>query len=65
MTFPYSIHLRIESFQDNISNSLIGSFYGTFKDWYNGREGFKTFTAAKQLICVYIVFLNLLSLIQF
>jgi len=51
-------HIRVESFKDDISNNLIESFFGTFKDWYNTRKGFKSFTSANQLICVFIYFYN-------
>lgn len=44
--FPNTEHIRVESFKDDISNNLIGSFFGTFKDWYNCRKGFKSFTSA-------------------
>lgn len=56
--FPNSKHIRVESFKDDISNNLIESFFGTFKDWYNTRKGFKSFTSANQLICVFIFFYN-------
>lgn len=56
--FPDCKHIRVDSFKDDISNNLIESFFGTFKDWYNGRKGFKSFTSAKQLICVFIFFYN-------
>ena len=61
MIFSNSKHIRVESFADDISNNLIESFFGTFKDWYNARKGFKTFTSARQLICVYMFFYNFIK----
>jgi len=34
------------------------SFFGTFKDWYNGRKSFKTYESVLQLISVYIFYYN-------
>ena len=58
MTFNLSNHIKVQSFKDDVSNNLIESFFGTFKDWYNGRKGFKSYTSANQLISVFIFFYN-------
>lgn len=56
--FPDSNHIRVESFEDNINNNVIESFFGTFKDWYNKRKGFKSYESANQLITMFIFFYN-------
>ena len=58
MTFDLSNHIKVQSFKDDVSNNLIESFFGTFKDWYNGRKGFKSYTSTNQLISVFIFFYN-------
>lgn len=58
LIFDSSEHIKVQSFQDDITNNVIESFFGTFKDWYNGRKGFKTYESALQLISVYIFYYN-------
>jgi len=61
LIFDSSEHIKVQSFQDDIKNNVIESFFGTFKDWYKGRKGFKTYESALQLITVYIFYYNFIT----
>ena len=56
--FSNSEHIKVQSFKDDISNNLIESFFGTFKDWVKRRRGFNSFSSANQLITTFIFFYN-------
>lgn len=60
LCFPKSSHIKVNSFNDDISNNLIESFNKTFKSWYNTKQGFSSFESANNLICVFIFFYNFL-----
>lgn len=36
---PHAEHIRVESFEDVISNNTLERFMGTFKDWYKKLRG--------------------------
>ena len=59
--FPDSNHIRVKSFEDEINNNIIESFFGTFKDWYNKLKRFKSFKSANQLITMFIFFYNFIK----
>ena len=46
---PYSKHIKVQSFADDISNNLIESFNKTFKAWYKSKLGFKVSAPGFQL----------------
>jgi putative transposase len=56
--FPDARHVRVESFQDDISNNLIECFNKQFKAWYKTKQGFSSFDAANNLISMFIFFFN-------
>ncbi|ACB83636.1 IS6 family transposase [Natranaerobius thermophilus] len=56
--FPNSNHIRVESFQDDISNNLIESFFQIFKSWVKQRRGFASFQSANKLIAVFVFAFN-------
>lgn len=53
----YLYYLNQSSTRD-ISNNLIESFFGTFKDWVKKRRGFNSFSSANQLITTLMFFYN-------
>jgi len=56
--FNDSIHIRVESFKDAISNNLIESFHKQFKAWYKTKQGFSSFSTANNLISMFVFFFN-------
>jgi transposase-like protein len=56
--FPHIRHIRVESFDADISNNLIEAFHGQFKAWYKPRRGFFSFDSANSLISVFVFFYN-------
>ena len=56
--FPDSKHIRVESFNDDISNNLIEAFHGQFKAWYKNKRGFFSFDSANSSISIFIFFFN-------
>ena len=56
--FPDSKHIKVQSFQDDISNNLIESFNKTFKYWYKRKKGFNSFKSANNLIFMFIFYYN-------
>ena len=56
--FPNSVHIRVESFKDDISNNLIESFNNRFKAWYKTKRGFHSFESANAMISVFVFFFN-------
>ena len=55
---PYSKHIKVQSFADDISNNLIESFNKTFKAWYKSKLGFKDFYSANNMVFMFIFFYN-------
>lgn len=55
---PDANHIRIESFKDDISNNHIECFNKQFKAWYKTKQGFSSFTAANNLISMFVFFFN-------
>lgn len=51
-------HIRVESFQDDISNNLIECFNKQFKAWYKTKQGFCSFQSANNLISMFVFFFN-------
>lgn len=51
-------HIRVQSFQDDISNNLIECFNKQFKAWYKTKQGFSSFNSANNLISTFIFFFN-------
>jgi transposase-like protein len=51
-------HIRVESFKDDISNNLIECFNKQFKAWYKTKQGFSSFSAANNLISMFVFFFN-------
>jgi len=51
-------HIRVQSFQDDISNNLIEAFNKTFKAWYKTKQGFCSFESANNLILMFVFFYN-------
>lgn len=51
-------HIRVKSFTDDISNNLIESFNGSFKDFYRTKKGFKSFNSANNIIFMFVYFYN-------
>jgi len=56
--FGDSKHIRVENFQDDISNNLIECFNKQFKAWYKTKQGFSSFSAANNLISTFVFFFN-------
>jgi len=54
------VHIRVQSFRDDISNNIIESFNKTFKSWYKGLRGFNSFDIANKLISMFIFHYNFL-----
>jgi transposase-like protein len=52
------IHIRVESFKDDISNNLIESFHHQFKAWYKTKQGFNSVESANNLISMFVFFYN-------
>ena len=55
---PSSMHIRVQSFKDDISNNLIECFNKQFKAWYKTKQGFSSFQTANNLISMFIFFFN-------
>lgn len=51
-------HIRVESFEDDISNNLIESFHKQFKAWYKTKQGFNSYESANNLITMFVFFFN-------
>jgi putative transposase len=51
-------HIRVQSFQDDISNNLIEAFNKQFKSWYKTKQGFCSFDSANNLISMFVFFFN-------
>ncbi|WP_019278747.1 DDE-type integrase/transposase/recombinase, partial [Clostridium botulinum] len=56
--FQDTLHIKVQSFMDDISNNIIESFNKTFKSWYKGLKGFNSFNSANKLISVFIFHYN-------
>ena len=56
--FDDTNHIRVESFNDDISNNIIESFHHQFKAWYRTKQGFNSFTSANNLISMFVFFFN-------
>lgn len=56
--FPNSKHIRVQSFQDDITNNLIESFNNRFKAWYKTKRCFHSFQSANATISVFVFFFN-------
>lgn len=56
--FQDTLHIKVQSFRDDISNNIIESFNKTFKSWYKGLKGFNSFNSANKLISVFIFHYN-------
>ncbi|AEB74793.1 ISCb1g3, transposase [Clostridium botulinum BKT015925] len=56
--FQDTLHIKVQSFKDDISNNIIESFNKTFKSWYKGLKGFNSFDSANKLISVFIFHYN-------
>lgn len=54
--FPNVKHIRVESFQDDISNNLIEFINNRFKPWYKTKRGFHSFESANATISVFVFF---------
>ena len=53
-------HIRVEDFDDWISNNLIESFNKTFKAWYKTKYGFDSYPSAHAMISVFVFHYNYL-----
>ena len=53
-----SKHIRVESFNDDVSNNLIEAFNKQFKAWYKTKQGFNSFYSANNLISMFVFFFN-------
>lgn len=51
-------HIRVQSFQDDVTNNLIECFNKQFKAWYKTKQGFSSFKSANNLISTFIFFFN-------
>lgn len=51
-------HIRVQSFQDDVSNNLIECFNKQFKAWYKTKQGFSSFACANNLIATFVFFFN-------
>ena len=60
--FPNSKHIRVQSFQDDITNNLIESFNNRFKAWYKTKRGLHSFQSANATISVFVFFFNFIRL---
>ena len=56
--FEDVLHIRVESFKDDISNNLIECFNKQFKAWYKTKQGFCSFQSANNLISMFVFFFN-------
>lgn len=56
--FPEADHIRVESFEDRISNNIIEAFNNQFKAWYRPKRGFNSYDSANRLIATYIFYYN-------
>lgn len=57
---PSCKHIRVEDFDDWISNNLIESFNKTFKAWYKTKCGFNSYRSAHAMISVFVFHYNFL-----
>jgi transposase-like protein/rubredoxin len=55
---PDAVHIRVQSFKDDISNNLIECFHKQFKAWYKTKQGFSSFDSANNLISMFVFFFN-------
>lgn len=51
-------HIRVASFEDDISNNVIEAFNKQFKYWYKTRYGFNSFESANNMIMMFVFFYN-------
>ncbi len=56
--FGSSCHIKVESFKADISNNLIESFNGSFKDFYRSKKGFASYSSANNIISTFVFFYN-------
>ena len=56
--FDGAKHIRVQSFEDDISNNLIECFNNQFKAWYKTKQGFSSFESANNLISLFVFFFN-------
>ena len=56
--FDGAKHIRVQSFEDDISNNLIECFNKQFKAWYKTKQGFTSFESANNLISLFVFFFN-------
>lgn len=56
--FNNSDHIKVESFKADISNNLIESFNGSFKDFYRSKKGFASYSSANNIISTFVFFYN-------
>lgn len=56
--FPNAEHIRVQRFQDDITNNLIESFNNRFKSWYKTKRGFRSSQSANATISVCVFFFN-------
>ena len=56
--FSSTVHIRVESFHDDVSNNLIEAFHHQFKAWYKTKQGFRSFDSANNLISMFVFFFN-------
>ncbi len=54
------MHIKVQSFRDDISNDIIESFNKTFKSWYKGLRGFNSFDSPNKLTSMFIFHYNFL-----
>ncbi len=54
----FTNHIKVQSFEDAVSNNIIESFNGTFKDFYRYKKGFKSFNSANNIIFNFVYFYN-------
>ena len=57
---PNAKHIRVQSFDDDISNNLQESFNKTFKAWYKTKCGFDSYRNAYAMIQVFVFYYNYL-----
>lgn len=60
--FKDSKHIRVESFKADISNNLIESFNGLFKDFYRCKKGFASYVSANNIISNFVFFYNFIRI---
>ena len=56
--FDGAEHIRVQSFEDDISNNLIEGFNKQFRAWYKTKQGFSSFESANSLISLFVFFFS-------